>query len=57
MQSPQRVWSREDLIHAIWGIDFVGDRKTVNVHIRWLREKIEPASAHPQYMTTLRGFG
>lgn len=57
MQSPNRVWSREDLIQAIWGPDFVGDRKTVDVHIRWLREKIEIDPARPQYITTLRGFG
>ena len=57
MQSPNRVWSREELIQTIWGADFVGDRKTVDVHIRWLREKIEPDPANPQYVTTLRGFG
>lgn len=57
MQHPQRVWSREDLIERVWGVDFVGDRKTVDVHIRWLREKIEPDPSRPQYVTTLRGFG
>jgi two-component system phosphate regulon response regulator PhoB len=57
MGSPGRVWSREDLIQAIWGADFMGDRKTVDVHIRWLREKIEPDPGHPQYVITLRGFG
>ncbi|MBE9137159.1 response regulator transcription factor [Nodosilinea sp. LEGE 07088] len=57
LQSPNRVWSREELIQSIWGADFIGDRKTVDVHIRWLREKIEPDPANPQYVTTLRGFG
>lgn len=57
IQSPNRVWSREELIQAVWGTDFVGDRKTVDVHIRWLREKIEADPANPQYVTTLRGFG
>ncbi len=57
MQSPNRVWSREELIQMVWGADFVGDRKTVDVHIRWLREKIETDPGHPQYVTTLRGFG
>ncbi|NJL49408.1 MAG: response regulator transcription factor [Leptolyngbyaceae cyanobacterium SM2_5_2] len=42
MGNPNRVWSREDLIQEVWGADFMGDRKTVDVHIRWLREKIEP---------------
>lgn len=57
MTSPHRVWSRDDLIQAVWGENFVGDRKTVDVHIRWLREKIEPDPSRPQYVITLRGFG
>lgn len=57
LSQPNRVWSREDLIQEVWGADFVGDRKTVDVHIRWLREKIEPDPSNPQYVTTLRGFG
>jgi two-component system phosphate regulon response regulator PhoB len=57
MNSPNRVWSREELIQAVWGPDFMGDRKTVDVHIRWLREKIEPDPGSPQYVMTLRGFG
>ncbi|MFH7242576.1 MAG: response regulator transcription factor [Spirulina sp.] len=57
MSTPNRVWSREDLIQGVWGDDFMGDRKTVDVHIRWLREKIEPDPSHPRYIITLRGFG
>lgn len=57
MSSPNRVWSREELIQTVWGPDFMGDRKTVDVHIRWLREKIEPDPGNPQYVITLRGFG
>jgi len=57
MTSPNRVWSREELIQTVWGPDFMGDRKTVDVHIRWLREKIEPDPGNPQYVITLRGFG
>ncbi|MEO0537126.1 MAG: response regulator transcription factor [Cyanobacteria bacterium P01_A01_bin.123] len=57
MQHPKRVWSREQLIEQIWGPEFMGDRKTVDVHIRWLREKIEPDPSKPRYVTTLRGFG
>lgn len=57
MRTPHRVWPREDLIQAVWGEDFMGDRKTVDVHIRWLREKIEPDPSRPQYIITLRGFG
>jgi two-component system phosphate regulon response regulator PhoB len=57
MHAPNRVWSREELIQVVWGPDFMGDRKTVDVHIRWLREKIEPDPGNPQYVVTLRGFG
>jgi two-component system phosphate regulon response regulator PhoB len=56
-QSPRRVWSREQLLDQIWGFDFVGDSKTVDVHIRWLREKIELDPSRPQYIITVRGFG
>ena len=41
MQHPRRVWAREQLLDRVWGIDFIGDQKTVDVHIRWLREKLE----------------
>ncbi|MGD1902982.1 MAG: response regulator transcription factor [Geitlerinemataceae cyanobacterium] len=57
VQSPRRVWSREQLLDRIWGFDFVGDSKTVDVHIRWLREKIEIDPSRPQYIVTIRGFG
>lgn len=54
---PRRVWSREQLLDQIWGADFVGDSKTVDVHIRWLREKLELDPSHPEYIITVRGFG
>lgn len=54
---PKRVWSREQLIENIWGMDFVGDTKTVDVHIRWLREKLELDPSNPEYIITVRGFG
>lgn len=57
MKSPRRVWSREQLLDRVWGFDFVGDSKTVDVHIRWLREKLEEDPSHPQYIITVRGFG
>jgi two-component system, OmpR family, phosphate regulon response regulator PhoB len=57
MQNPRRVWDREQLLDRVWGIDFIGDRKTVDVHIRWLREKLEIDPSQPQYITTVRGFG
>ena len=57
MSYPRRVWSREQLIEQVWGPDFLGDSKTVDVHIRWLREKLEKDPSHPEYLITVRGFG
>ena len=57
LQHPKRVWSRDQLLEKIWGIDFVGDTKTVDVHIRWLREKIEVQPSSPELIRTVRGFG
>lgn len=57
MSHPRRVWSREQLIERVWGPDFMGDSKTVDVHIRWLREKLEDDPSHPKYLMTVRGFG
>lgn len=54
---PRRVWSRDQLLERVWGIDFMGDSKTVDVHIRWLREKLEEDPSRPQYLQTVRGFG
>ncbi len=54
---PRRVWSREQLIDQVWGADFLGDSKTVDVHIRWLREKLELDPSQPEYIITVRGFG
>ncbi|MGJ3250056.1 MAG: winged helix-turn-helix domain-containing protein [Elainellaceae cyanobacterium] len=57
MSHPRRVWSREQLIERVWGPDFMGDSKTVDVHIRWLREKLEADPSTPEYLMTVRGFG
>ena len=57
MQHPRRVWSRDKLLEQIWGHDYFGDSKTVDVHIRWLREKLEDNPSDPVYLQTVRGFG
>ena len=57
MSYPRRVWSRNQLIDQIWGAEFLGDPKTVDVHIRWLREKLEQDPSQPEYLITVRGFG
>jgi DNA-binding response OmpR family regulator len=54
---PGRVQSRERLIQAVWGSNFFGDRKTVDVHVRWLREKFEGFGALPFRITTVFGVG
>ncbi len=51
------VFSREQLLEKVWGYDFTGDTRTVDVHIRWLRQKIETDASHPKYMVTVRGTG
>ncbi len=57
MGHPRRVWTREQVLEKIWGSDFMGDSKTVDVHIRWLREKLELDPSAPEYLVTVRGFG
>lgn len=57
MGAPGRVFSREELLEQVWGLDFYGDTKTVDVHIRWLREKIEEDPSNPKFIQTVRGFG
>ncbi|MFM6199273.1 MAG: winged helix-turn-helix domain-containing protein, partial [Dolichospermum sp.] len=57
MNYTRRVWSREQLLDQVWGPDFIGDSKTVDVHIRWLREKLEIDPSHPECIVTVRGFG
>jgi DNA-binding response OmpR family regulator len=49
--------ARDFLLEKVWGYDFVGNTRTVDVHIRWLREKIEPDPGAPQYIVTVRGVG
>jgi DNA-binding response OmpR family regulator len=51
------VLSRDLLLTRVWGYDYVGDSRTVDVHIRWLREKIEVDPANPQRIATVRGIG
>lgn len=52
-----RVFKREQLLDRVWGYDYAGDTRTVDVHISWLRQKIEDAPQHPRRLVTLRGVG
>jgi len=57
MRSPGRVMSRKFLMKKIWKTEFMGDTRTLDVHIRWLREKIEENPSSPMYLRTVRGVG
>ncbi|MGB8645404.1 MAG: response regulator transcription factor [Anaerolineae bacterium] len=57
MEHPGQALSRQELLDRAWGQDWVGDPRTLDVHIRWLREKIEPDAAVPLYIQTVRGHG
>lgn len=57
MRHERAVLSRDLLLTRVWGYEFVGDTRTVDVHIRWLREKIEAKPSEPQLIQTVRGIG
>jgi DNA-binding response OmpR family regulator len=52
-----KVMSREVLLDKVWGYEYAGDSRTVDVHIRWLREKVEEDPATPRHIKTVRGIG
>ena len=55
--APGRVFSRETLLERVWGYDYFGDTRLVDVHVRRLRTKIEPDPSNPRYVVTVRGLG
>ena len=57
MENPGKVYSRETLLDTIWGYDYPGDARTVDVHVRRLREKIEEKPSEPKYIYTKWGVG
>ena len=57
MNNPGRVYSRENLLNLVWGADYSGDIRTVDVHMRRLREKLEDNPAQPEYVLTKWGVG
>ena len=57
MKNPRRVYSRENLMNLVWGYAYAGDYRTVDVHIRRLREKLEKTPAEPAYIMTKWGVG
>ena len=57
LRNPGRVLTRMQLIDRVWGSDYVGDTKTLDVHVKRLRSKVEPDPASPQFIVTVRGLG
>jgi len=57
LRNPGRVLTRGQLIDRVWGSDYVGDTKTLDVHVKRLRAKLEPDPAEPKYLVTVRGLG
>ncbi len=56
-RSPGRVMTRDHILSRVWGPDHTGDPRTVDVHVRWLRSKIEPDPRDPTWLLTVRGVG
>ena len=57
LRNPGRVYSRENLLNLVWGYEYIGELRTVDVHIRRLREKLEPDPGNPEYILTKWGVG
>lgn len=57
MTHPRQVFSRDQLLRQLWDDPFIGDPRTVDVHIRWIREQIEDDPSHPQRLHTIRNVG
>jgi DNA-binding response OmpR family regulator len=57
MRHPGLALSRDQLMNAVWGYEYPGDARTVDVHVRWLREKIEDIASRPRRIETVRNIG
>ena len=57
MANRGRAFTRDQILERLWGHDYFGDSRTVDVHVRWLREKIEPEPSKPRRIVTIRGVG
>ena len=55
--SPGQVISREELLDSVWGYDYVGETRTLDMHIRTLRQKLSDNADQPKYIKTIRGVG
>ena len=57
VRNPDRVLTRGQIIDRVWGADYVGDTKTLDVHVKRLRSKVEPHPSRPRHIVTVRGLG
>ena len=57
MRNPGKVLMREELFRTLWETDYLGDTRSLDVHISWLRKAVEEDPRHPQYIKTERGIG
>ena len=57
VRNPGQVFSRDQLLEKVWGYDYAGESRTVDVHVHWLRSAIEADPSKPQYLQTVRGVG
>ncbi|MCW2571826.1 MAG: DNA-binding response regulator, partial [Frankiales bacterium] len=57
LRNAGRVLTRQQLIDRVWGADYVGDTKTLDVHVKRLRAKVEPEPGSPKHLLTVRGLG
>lgn len=57
VQNKGQVINREQILRKVWGYDYIGNDRTVDVHMRWLRRKLEGDPEHPRYLVTVRGYG
>jgi DNA-binding response OmpR family regulator len=57
MSNAGRVVTRAELLDQVWGVEWLGDTRTLDVHIRWVREKVEEDPSQPRYIQTVRGVG
>ena len=57
IKNPRKVFGREELLQQVWGYDFMGDTRAVDICVTRLRKKIEDDSSHPKHILTVYGFG
>ncbi len=57
VRNPGQVFSRDQLLEKVWGYDYAGETRTVDVHVHWLRSAIEADPSKPRYLQTVRGVG